>query len=162
MSRCACYGFILCLLIGCNNTLTGYAFSARGVYRAPLSGAVITVTATGRVPAGEDVCDTCTGTVAIAPVPGGNGVSVQLDFGQPGQVVYTVAGATPQTVPWDFRTAAGSLEAILQAASYPAPDAAEVAEAVDAIAGVFAGPKAVKLKGQTRHLEVVAATASRP
>lgn len=142
------------LLVGCNTTLTGYPFKNLAIYQAPRSNIQITVTAQGHVPAGADVSETYEGTALIEPLSNA-GKTVKLVFTDNDQVTYTIDSLGPAQAKWGFRKSKNSLTSILAKSGYSQVDSKEIAEIVKVIGGVFAGPKAVTMDGQSKHLKVV-------
>ena len=80
---------------------------------------------------------------------------MHLTFADNNQVTYTIGSRSPADAEWGFRDSENSLTFILANSGYSQVDADEVAEMVQVIGGVFAGPKAVILDGQAKHLRVI-------
>ena len=142
------------LIAGCDTTLTGYPFTIHAIYEAPISKLRIAIEADGNVPAGADISEAYHGTVVISPLSP-TGEEVRLTFTNIDQVAYTVDSGATEVAKWGWRDAKSSLDTILTQAGYSEVDADEAAEMVEVIGGVFSGPKAVPLDGQTEHLKVV-------
>ena len=148
---------ILCaslLLAGCGTTLTGYPFSIHGVYQATRSNLKITIDTLGHVPPGADTSDDGHGAVLVEPIsPPGD--KVHLIFSEHPEFTYRIGSSGPKSANWGFRDREASLISILTSAGYRSLDDAEIAEIVQVIGGALAGPKTVRLDGQTEHLKVM-------
>jgi len=58
-------------------------------------------------------------------------------------------------VEWYFRTRNAVFAKLLTRAGYDRPDADEVEESLEVMYGVMYGPKATRLKGKTKFLQVI-------
>lgn len=145
---------ILLLLVGCDNTLTGYSFMVHAIYQAPLTNLEIAIDAHGRVIAGDDLSSDHNATVTLTPLSS-SGAKVHLTFTDYSQVEYAIGTDTPQTAAWGSRNRDQSFHRILEKAGYSSEHTAEIAEAIKVIGGAMAGPKAVTVEGQSTHLKVV-------
>lgn len=145
---------ILLLLIGCDNTFTGYPFRTHAIYQAPLTNLEIVIDSHGHVPAGADLSADHTATITLKPLSA-SGTEVHLNFTDDSQVEYTIGANTPLTLPWGSRHRTGSFNQILEEGGYSSKHTDELAEVIKVIGGAMAGPKAVTLDGQSTYLKVI-------
>ena len=145
--------FALLFIASCNSSLTGYPFKIQAIYEAPRSKLQITVNAQGHVPPGSDISAVYKGAVLIETLTN-DGEKVQLVFADRNEVTYTIHSRSPSWARWGLRESEDSLIFILKQSGYSQVDSEEVAEIVKVIDGAIAGPKAVTLDGQAKHLIV--------
>jgi len=121
----------------------------------------MTISATGVVPVGADIVDVPSGNVEIPPLANQeNTKHITLMIKDETHLTYRYDGEDASAVEWDFRTRNAIFADILSQAGYNQPNADEVEESLDVMYGVMYGPKAMRLKGQTKFLRVIEAKPS--
>jgi len=130
-------------------------FQSEATYQAPQTGYEITIKATGVVPAGADIAERPSGSVEVRPL--GNPQSRKrmiLKVKNETHLTYHFDGEDASAMEWDFRTRNAVFADLLTRAGYEMPVADEVEESLEVMYGVMYGPKAMRLKGQTKFLQV--------
>lgn len=131
-------------------------FHIEATYRAPKTGYEITIFATGVVPAGADIVDVPSGTVEIRPLATQQSKKmIVLTILDERHISFQYDERNSLAVEWDFRTRVKVFADVLTQAGYDKPDADEVEETLGVLYGVMYGPKATRLKGQTKFLQVI-------
>ena len=121
----------------------------------------MTISATGVVPAGADIVDVPSGEVEIRPLANPQSKKrITLIVKDEKHLTYHDDGEDASAVEWDFRTRKAVFADILSQAGYTQSNADEVEESLEVMYGVMYGPKAIRVKGQTKFIEVIEAKPS--
>ena len=126
-------------------------FSTRVEYDATRSGARFVVYASGTTDSNEHVRFASPATVIVCPLAAaGRPTRIEVASGVSTSPVITSneLGA----LSWQPASRAASLMSVLAARGYPAPDATELTEIVDAIDSVARGPAETRIAGQTHEI----------
>jgi hypothetical protein len=143
MFRGGVVGAVAILVVSLHGCQGARPFRTVATYELPVARCLVTIEASGTVPAGHDLADEGTGSLSVVPAAGGSGSSTQVALRQ-GRVVLDAL----------------DVAALVTRGACPA-NAAETEELGRAIEGALMGPKATMMAGQTRNLRVVSVVLAR-
>lgn len=137
---------LILVFVNCGGTKS---FQTKLTYRAPLSTLQIEIESSGIVKSGADISDNSESHVKISSIRQ-NLPPLILDLKLLPQGEEITVNGNRQNSELE-----PAISQNLQTLGYPTPNADELKEIVLVIYGSSAGPKGIRLKGQTKFLEVV-------